>query len=366
MKKSIPSNKIAILWLVTIFSSIFLVSNISALWSIMWYGSSWDYSNPVNTFSWNVIISSWSLSATLTQAVQISNNWVSVIIPNWTVIGNSNWVSLDINQISTSSLPTLPLNLPESELDVWKINFWINWQKLNFSKPVKLSIPVSTNNSTVKIKVKHFGVEWYQTNALTDTLTSSCNNGIASSNSNIAPVSSWIATIYTCSASQFIAVIDRNVNTTSRWGGGWVRLLMDNCPDWDYSPSYYDRTCWVKPIESKDWLDNKVETNNKLNEISTIKWGIKRINYKWVEIVVYEWYNISERAFNLSVRIINMNRLTLKEKNNYVNRVNEYLIAKYNFDNSIDKTWSVRNKLNKEVILLIWATEKIKKDIKRF
>jgi hypothetical protein len=61
------------------------------------------------------------------------------------------------------------------------------------------------------------------------------------------------------------------------------------------------------------------------------------------------------------MKIINLNKLTLKEKNNYVNRVNKYLTAKYNYDNSYEKARSVKSKLTKEIILLLWVNKKLKK-----
>lgn len=54
------------------------------------------------------------------------------------------------------------------------------------------------------------------------------------------------------------------VNRNSTWGwwsSPW--LVMDNCPNWDYSPSYYDWTCWNKPIENKN---TKIEIIIEENE----------------------------------------------------------------------------------------------------
>ena len=42
-------------------------------------------------------------------------------------------------------------------------------------------------------------------------------------------------------------------SSSSRWGG-WVRLIMDHCPNGDFSSSYYDGSCgsdW-KPVETKE------------------------------------------------------------------------------------------------------------------
>jgi len=39
---------------------------------------------------------------------------------------------------------------------------------------------------------------------------------------------------------------------TSSWWWGWSRLQKDDCPYWDYSPSYYDKDCWSKPTNTGD------------------------------------------------------------------------------------------------------------------
>jgi len=65
------------------------------------------------------------------------------------------------------------------------------------------------------------------------------------------------------------------------------------------------------------------------------------------------------------MKIIDMSKLTLEEKTSYVNRVNEYLTAKHNYDSATEKTRVLKNHLNKQIVLLIWAAEKLKKDIKR-
>lgn len=39
------------------------------------------------------------------------------------------------------------------------------------------------------------------------------------------------------------------IKTVSGWGGGSI-LRVDNCPNWDYSISYYDWICWTKPVVS--------------------------------------------------------------------------------------------------------------------
>lgn len=55
----------------------------------------------------------------------------------------------------------------------------------------------------------------------------------------------------------------------SSWWGGWARLTKDNCPNWDYSDSYYDGTCEGKKSNthnsSKNW-NSKTTTSNWFSE----------------------------------------------------------------------------------------------------
>jgi len=52
---------------------------------------------------------------------------------------------------------------------------------------------------------------------------------------------------------------------SSGGGGGWgSSSSRDNCPDWDYSPNYYDNICWEKPIDGEISLSGVV--NNDIFE----------------------------------------------------------------------------------------------------
>jgi len=355
----------------------------------MWYGSDSDYSNPVTTLSWSQVLSgqtlTWATQVTLTQAVEFSSGSISVVIPNTTQITNANGNSFDATAINTSLLSTLPISIATNEKDVGKINFWINWVKLNFSKPIKISIPVNTTNSTVKIKVKHAWIDWYQTFALTDTIASSCNNWIATPSSNVAPVVNWVATIYTCSASSFVALVDNVVvsssSSSSSSSSGWSsgsRLHKDVCPAWDFSPSYYDRTCGTKPellatTWTSTWVsninsnENLILTSNGLIPVSNSDvWNLslQTVNYKWINVVVYNGYSLNKKSNEISLNVIENSKLTTEQKKSYINRQNEFMIAKYNLDIAQEDEKVKKNKYNKQFVLLIWATEKLKKDFK--
>jgi len=387
------SNKGSIIAWIWVFIALIFVTNSSVIAWIMWYWSDSDYTNPVSTFSWTTQVLSgqtltWTTQVTLTQAVEFSSGSISVIIPNTTIITNATGSLFDATSIGTSLLSTLPISIATNEQDVGKINFWITWTKLNFTKPVKISIPVSTTNSTVKILVKHAWIDWYQTFALTDSVWSSCSNWIASPSSNIAPVVNWIATIYTCSASQFIAIVNTTVSSSSSSSssGGSSRssgskLHKDVCPAWDFSPSYYDRTCGTKPqILTTTWtwtikstwtttwtwisiIDSNpilawIYSNTKNNENSYLQ----TVTHKWINIVVYNSYNLSKKSSEISLNIIESVRLTDEQKKAYINRQNEFMVAKYNLDIAQEDIKIKKNKYNKQFVLLIWATDKLKKD----
>ena len=62
------------------------------------------------------------------------------------------------------------------------------------------------------------------------------------------------------------------------------------------------------------------------------------------------------------MKIINNEKISLENKRNYITRVNEILTAKNNLDNAEKEAKIMKNKYNKQMALLIWATEKLKKD----
>lgn len=67
-------------------------------------------------------------------------------------------------------------------------------------------------------------------------------------------VNEWVNTIAT---SNTLIIVTQS----SGWGGwgwgGWYSRTKDSCPNWDYSPSKYDRKCWEKPTDE----DEKPKTN---------------------------------------------------------------------------------------------------------
>lgn len=375
------------------FVLVLALSQILSTWWVIWiswYGSGSDYTNPANTLSGNITLGTWetltgTTKLTLTQPVEVKNTTVSVIIPTGTMITHSAGTTFNATQIATSILPSLPLNLASNEQDVGKIQFWISGIKLNFSKPVKLQIPVSSTGTTVRIKAKHAGIDGYQTFALTDTLAANCFNGFATPSSSTAVVSNGIATIYTCSASEFVAVTDKVVTPSQpsrSWGWGWwSNLLKDNCPTWDYSPSYYDKTCGNVPgvitdeslkQVTKELSDMVISmkgtgaiSNTTKNEQIRFKYivesKVQTAKYFGYDIKYIPSYDLSKNTTKFSMAIINNTTLVFADKQRYVDIVNEFLVARYNYELAQTKHQILRNKYNKQTILLNNLAKKLSK-----
>ncbi len=101
------------------------------------------------------------------------------------------------------------------------LEFGISNVGLNFSKPVKIQIPVpGYTSSTITVKVKHGGTSSYVTTGLTNNPNATCMNGVATSPSEIATVELGTATIYTCAGSTFVAYTEVASQVSSGGGGG--------------------------------------------------------------------------------------------------------------------------------------------------
>lgn len=178
-----------------------------------------------------------SNNGTLAAQYILPIGWVNITLPTGlTLLWSTNFSALS-GAIITN--PTI-----SGYTSQWAIEFGISGTSVQFNKTVKIEIPVSTtlNNTNVKIFVSHnWGV--FGTNGLA-TAASSCTNWVADVNVwNEVVVTSGVATIYTCAASQFAATTVTSQNTTnnsSGWGG-WVSI--DSCPTGDTSGSYYDGKC---------------------------------------------------------------------------------------------------------------------------
>ena len=158
-----------------------------------------------------------NLQETTTPAPIALNVWsVAVTVPTSTIITldpASTVTELDVSVIAAAVVSTSGLNVG-GDNPVAALDFGITGTKLNFSQPIRIDIPVTGYVwATIEIKVKHHGDTSFNTSGLTATPADSCTDGLPGVPSNIATVASEIATIYSCSASQFAAVTPST--------GGW-------------------------------------------------------------------------------------------------------------------------------------------------
>lgn len=146
---------------------------------------------------------------------------VSVTVPAATTISSPDFAEdIVITDIVVASVPTSSVSIG-SDTPVAALEFGIPVTNLHFSQPIQVNIPVSGYSaSTIQIQVKHHGDSSFGTSGLTATSSDTCSNGIAGTPSNIATVSGWIATIYSCAASQFVAYTPAASSSSSGGGGG--------------------------------------------------------------------------------------------------------------------------------------------------
>jgi len=165
----------------------------------------------------------------------------------------------------------------------------IEWTA-NFSSPIAIKVPVLDPTSEyVKIKVKHADDEDFWYTWLTLNSTNECVNWIASIDQYtwedviVEEESNWdrFATIYTCSASTFVAysendpVINNNESqntTASKWSSysGW-RPIVQNKQETKATEEHNSAATEEKTIEG-------INNNPKINE--SVEQKVKKIEWK--------------------------------------------------------------------------------------
>ncbi len=160
------------------------------------------------------------------------------------------------------------------------------------------------------------------------------------------------------------------------WGwGGWVTLAKDYCPGWDFSASYYDGKCWEKPKTSSQTgtlvttvMKDKAYYQNLKKEILEERKILKQTSSEKIvstqvwnfTITEISWYALSNKIKKISLWIIAHKKLSSEEKQKYVERMNSFLIARYNYEKQRNSS-ELQKKYKKEMILLKSVFNKIKK-----
>lgn len=266
----------------------------------------------------------WSASSvTITAVAQMQiATWVTVTLPAWLIITDTAGWTFNFSNLtwSTNSSVTDLTNKTWTPID-----FWVTWEWLNFSKPVKVEINVWTNNP-VYPRVKHFGGTWW-VDGLTLDVNATCSNWVAtptiSLTQTVTPASN-IITIYTCRASTFAASTptdDSNDDSSSSWGGwgGWwsiatictdsqlecktvawvsryYRKALVNCTWWNLwkvCGLTTDTTEWDKTNveETTDWK-TIIKINGKDIVISDVSWSFAKLYIeKLYSLWITNWYS---------------------------------------------------------------------------
>jgi len=75
-------------------------------------------------------------------------------------------------------------------------------------------------------------------------------------------------------------------NSSSRSSGWWSSVVSkDKCTSWDYSPSYYDNSCWTKPKTTWTWATITNTYTSTWTIVSSTWWTIKMDSSKISQII---------------------------------------------------------------------------------
>lgn len=154
-----------------------------------------------------------------------------------------------------------------------------------------------------------------------------------------------------------------NPPVSSGWGGGGWWLSRDYCPSWDYSSSYYDKTCWLKPVSST-WATSITSTWTVKSITETIKtpvsnivnntWYYKKyIKFNWFQILDIKNYSSSQAFRKQAFDVVKAKSISVSNKAEYIKRLNALFEAKFalDTDKSMDAL-SLKNRYIKQKILL--------------
>ncbi len=268
-------------------------------------------------------------------------------------------------------------------------NFYTSSWSLNFKKQV-LSNETSTSGNTRYNFSWVLRLWWDETIVLdkvaTIKFTSSSASKIAyrknsSSNWNILSIQNWDCTpsfpslcayrswnnvfIKTYHFTDFSLVWEENISSnnnsnTSSSNWSWRGLVMDKCPLWDLSPSYYDRTCEVSKMNSTKVI-KKVDNKNISSVKQTTSTWYKITSEKFWKYTItkIEWYKSSSAINDLAKYVAWSRKIMPKDKDMIIKRLNDYLLARYELETWKDKSKIVKNRYQKQFILLKSALKKV-------
>ncbi|MDD5213258.1 MAG: DUF1800 family protein [Candidatus Gracilibacteria bacterium] len=153
-------------------------------------------------------------------------------------------------------------------------------------------------------------------------------------------------------------VVNPPVSSGGGGGGGGGGLSRDYCPAGDYSSSYYDKICGVKPSSSTGTISN-ISTGiiNTIipvsNTIVNTGYEKKYIKYNGLQILDIKNYSSSQVFRKQAFEVAKSKTISITNKAEYIKKLNALLEAKFALDT--DKTMdtlSLKNRYIKQKILL--------------
>lgn len=205
----------------------------------------------------DIILEAWSWSEIMT----VSGSWTTwnwgFIIP--TEVRKNRFIS-NLSNYNNTKLDKFK-NI-EKIIHVWSDTLWVS---MNLNMDVDLKVKNISTSKNLWVITSQDGITWTRVN----------QNKISKQNGEINIKTDHFSyfAIVELDKDWEIDIIWDSDNTdtstkkkSSSWGSKWRSFKKDNCPYWDYSVSYYDKTCW-KQINSKEvyQIANSFHLRNNLS-----------------------------------------------------------------------------------------------------
>ncbi len=209
----------------------------------------------------------WETGTTITKTAKIRNpsdqtvhiiTWKSDFVPNW-----DNWMPKFIRKSE--------MVYPDQQLADWiKISTWSFDIAPHETKQINFQINIPDNATPGW----HYWAVFFKRE----------NSEVSSWNQVWINVDYWVLILLTVKWKIIIKADIKEPIINTWWG--WAPILVkDNCPNWDKSPSYYDKTCKATNKDTSTWKIN----NNKNNTNKTWTWKSDNFDISFVIPIDNKW-----------------------------------------------------------------------------
>lgn len=320
-------------------------TNVTITWSI-------DTSSTITAINWTWIYTSTSNSGIFILNLPLLANSTNNIVLTATDLAGNTSSGISISIIHDNALPLV------SDIAITKtivetsmvLNYSFKTDKITNSTiyigtTANVLSTLIASNSTLASQTHSWTISWFDSTKTYYYFISSTDI-VWNNYSSSVNIIEWIVPIV--------------ITKSSSWGGGGGWLSKDFCPTGDYSKSYYDNSCWVKPSSStgtivSTWtiITNTWTTVNKDEKSNEIDAPYKKyIKYKGISILDIKNYKYEANFRKTAFEIIRNNEISEKDKIAIINRHNALLEAKFALDTakSSDKEDLAKKYINQLMI----------------